>query len=181
MKMATRFAALGAVALTLGLLPPVSAQASTPQASVTITLKVHADVGPPGTATLHISAGDKITVTATGCITGSGCAQYGFQGAKPCGPGYPTTTPDGAEYLNGVFCGSVLAGGQHPTTPMPDQPVGLLVGRTDLGGDNYTDWFVIAASRTWTASNDGTLDLAYNDSIYSDNTGYYTVTVTDNP
>jgi hypothetical protein len=178
MKIATRLAALGALALALGLLAPLSAQASTTRASATITLKVHADVGPPGTATLHITAGDKITVTASGCITGSGCAQYGYQGASPCGPGYPTTTPDGAEYLGGVYCGTVPAGGD---APMPKEPVGLLIGRTDLGGGVYTDWFVIAASRTWTANNDGTLDLEYNDSIYSDNTGYYTATVTDTP
>ena len=94
MKMATRFAGLGAVALTLGLLAPWSAHASTRQADATITLKVQADVGPPGTATLHITAGDKVTVTASGCITGSTCARYGFQGAKPC-QGSPVTTPDG--------------------------------------------------------------------------------------
>jgi len=64
---------------------------------------------------------------------------------------------------------------------MPNQPVGLLIGRTDLGGGHFGDWFVISVNRTWTASNDGTLDLAYNDSIYSDNTGFYTATVTTAP
>jgi len=171
MKMATRFAGLAALALTLGLLAAPSAQAST-----TITVRVNADEAPPGTATLHIAPGDQVTVTATGCITGTGCAQYGYQGAPPCGPGYPTTTPDGAEYLNGVFCGSVKAGSP---APMPTEPVGLLIGRTNLGNGNYTAWFVIAASRTWTAANNGTLDIVYNDSIYSDNSGHYTATVTD--
>lgn len=163
MRMATRFTGLGALALTFGLLAPSAAQAST-----TITVKVPAKVGPPGTPALHITAGDKVTVTATGS------AHYGYQGAKPCGPGYPTTTPDGSEYLNGVYCGTVPAGGN---APMPTEPVGMLIGRTDLGNGHYTNWFVIAASRTWDPTNNGTLDLAYNDSIYSDNSGYYTATV----
>lgn len=165
MRTATRFAGLGALALALGLLAPSSAQAST-----TITVKVYADVGPPGTATLHITAGDEVTVTATGS------AHYGYQGAKPCGPGHPTTTPDGSEYLNGVYCGTVPAGGN---APMPTEPVGLLIGENDWNGGN-SGWFVIAASRTWTVAHNGNLHLAYNDSIYSDNSGYYKATVTDN-
>jgi hypothetical protein len=131
---------------------------------------VYADVGPPGVATLNVTKGEKVTVTATGS------AQYGYQGAKPCGPGHPTTTPDGSEYLNGVYCGTVRAG---TTAPMPDQPVGLLIGDNVWKGGS-SGWFVIAASRTWTIAHNGTLYLVYNDSIYSDNTGYYKATVTDN-
>jgi|ERR1700722_5105435 len=171
MKMLTRLAGLGALALTLGLLAAPAAQAST-----TTTLKVFADVAPPGTATLSVTNGDNVTVTATGCITGTHCAGYGYQGAPPCGPGHPVTTPDGSEYLSGIFCGTVAAGGD---APKPGQPVGMLLGENVWNGGN-SGWFVVAASRTWTIGHTGTLYLVYNDSVYSDNTGYYTATVTDN-
>ena len=176
---AVAFLALGPVTMaTAGTASPLASNPLAPssaRASTTITLKVHADVGPPGTATLHVTAGERVTVTATGCIAGTGCAEYGYQGAKPCGPGHPTTTPDGSEYLHGVYCGTVPAGGH---APMPTEPVGLLIGENDWDGGN-SGWFVIAANRTWTVSHDGNLHLAYNDSIYSDNSGYYTATVTD--
>jgi hypothetical protein len=172
-KVVTRLAGFGVLTLTLGLL----VAGPSAQASTATTVTVPADVGVPGTATLQVDLGDSITVSATGTITGAGSAHYGHQGAAPCGPGSPSTLPDGSEFLNPpTSCGTVPAG---TNAPMPNQPVGILIGRIGWDGGTST-WFVIGLGDTFTASHDGNLHLLYNDSVYSDNTGHYTATVTDN-
>lgn len=163
MKITTQLAALGTTVLAASVLAVTPAHATI----TTVTVTVPADIAPPGISVMHVIQGDTITISA------NGSAQYGYQGAPPCGPGYPVVYPDGSEYLNGGSCGKVLAG---QGAPLPNQPVGELLHRISPDGG----WAPAGFSLTFTAGRTGTLYLIFNDSVYSDNSGHYTVTVTDN-
>lgn len=168
MRVKATLAGLGTCALAMTALTAAPAQASI----TTVTVTVNAKHAPPGVQTLDVTVGDTVTINA------SGNAQYGYQGAAPCGPGYPITTPDGSEYFSlaleekGVSCGMVYSS----DATLPKAPIGDLLRRISNGGG----WVAAGESDTFTAERTGTLYLVYNDSIYSDNSGSYTVTVTDN-
>lgn len=109
-------------------------------------------------------AGDSIV------FTGSGSAGYGYEGSAPC-VGYPTTYPDGSRYLGSVNCGPK----DDPNATLAGAAIGLLIAKIGAG-----PWFAVGTGKTVTAGSSGYVYLAYNDSIYSDNTGSYSATVTDN-
>ena len=154
-----RVIGIGAVVLTLGLVVTPAAHADAGGATVSVPATAAA-----GVSALTVSAGDRITLSA------SGSAGYGVEGAAPCA-GTPTTHPDGSRFLGSTNCGPK----DDPNATLSGQAIGLLIGKIGTGG-----WFAVGAYRTIKATADGTLTHAYNDSSYSDNSGSYSVTVTDN-
>jgi hypothetical protein len=148
---------IGAVAAALALTLAPAAHASS-----TVTVPASASGGV--STSVSVLSGDSITITA------SGSAGYGYEGAAPCA-GYPATYPDGSRYLGSTNCGPK----DDPNAALSGGAIGLLIAR--IGGG---PWFAVGTSATFTASAYGTLVVAYNDSVYSDNTGSYSVTVTDN-
>src|SRR5581483_10908635 len=154
-----RVIGIGAVVLTLGLMVTPAARAD----AGTATLSVPASAA-AGVSALPVSAADRITISA------SGSAGYGFEGAAPC-VGAPTTHPDGSRFLGSTNCGPK----DDPNATLSGQAIGLLIARIGTGA-----WFAVGTFRNIKATVDGTLTLAYNDSSYSDNSGSYSVTVTDN-
>jgi hypothetical protein len=158
MKLAIRAGGAAVAAIAFSLVVAHAAQAS----SVTVTIPANAA---SGVAAVSVTSGEQVTVSA------SGSAGYGYEGASPC-VGYPTTHPDGSRYLGTYSCGPKL----DPNAALSGQAIGLLIARIGSG-----PWFQVGASDSFTAPASGTLVLAYNDDIYSDNTGSYTATVTVSP
>ena len=158
MKMLLRLAALAVAVTGLGAVAIPAASADTG----TLTLAVFADA-PQGTWFMNVSSGDLVTVSA------SGTAEYGYEGAAGC-PGYPTTYPDGSRYLGSYSCGPK----DDPNAALSGAPIGLLIGRIGTG-----PWFPVGANASFIVNVPGILELAYNDSLYQDNTGAYSVTATD--
>lgn len=161
MKARTALAGLGTCTLALTLLAAAPARASI----TTVPVTIPAYIAPPGVAALSVTAGDTITISA------DGSAHYGNQGAGPCA-GYPTTHPDGKEYLNGAYCGTII----DPNATDGTAPIGELLYKITHG----SGWHEAGYSITFTAGATGTLYLLYNDSYYPDNKDSYTATVTDN-
>lgn len=154
MKTRTKLAALAAAILALSLIVVPQAQAS-----YTVTITVSAS-NPSGTAII-VYAKEFITITATGSAT------YGYEGTTPC-VGYPVTDPDGSRYLGSTNCGPKY----DPNATLHGAAVGLLIAR--IAG---TPWLDVGASNSYCVNSYGSLELAYNDSVYSDNTGSYTVVI----
>ena len=115
-----------------------------------------------------INVGAKVSIKATGSIL------YGYEGATGC-VGYPAVDPNGNRSLNGVPCNPKVK--VDPLTPLPTAPVGALIARVGSTGP----WHLIGSSGSITATQTGTLFVAYNDEIRSDDHGggyviKYTVT-----
>ena len=162
MRATPRTAGLAATVLTLGLLGTVPAvPAAAAVITATVTVPASSASGVSSTVTVH--TGDTVTITA------SGSAGYGAEGAAPC-VGYPVTAPDGSRTLGGTNCGPK----DDPNATLSGAAIGLLIGRIGTGA-----WFGVGSSDTFTPDATGTLTLAYNDSIYTDNTGSYSATVKD--
>ena len=139
---------------------PAAQAAVTPQATVTITASVTVP-GDAASGVLAVSGAEgTVSVTATGNV------YYGYEGGAGC-VGNPYTTPNGNRYLKGVQCTDKYGAADL----LPSAPVGELLANT-----NGT-WFAVGASDSFSAGS-GTVYLAYNDSIYTDNTGSYTASVT---
>lgn len=153
--------------LVFGAVAAAPAQAAvTPQAAVmpqaTVTLTVSVTVpGDAASGVLAVSGAEgTVSVTATGQV------HYGVEGQAACA-GNPYTTPNGNRYLNGVQCADKYGAADL----LPSAPVGELLANTN------GSWFAVGASDSFSAGS-GTVYLAYNDSIYTDNTGSYTASVT---
>lgn len=129
----------------------------------TATVTVPADAR-AGIATVTVQAGDTLV------FTGSGSARYGTEGSQPC-VGDPFTHPDGSRFLGGINCGPK----DDPNATLPGAAIGLLIARIGSGS-----WFAVGTGSTIArAAASGEVYLAYNDSVYSDNTGSYSATIDD--
>lgn len=116
-----------------------------------------------GVATISTGVNDLIIIEATGS------AGYGFEGSPPC-VGFPITHPDGSRFLGSTNCGPK----DDPNATLAGAAVGLLIARIGSG-----PWFAAGSSTAFCAASAGTVIVAYNDSHYSDNTGSYSVTVSN--
>jgi hypothetical protein len=150
---------VGALVLALGVTAVPAAQAG----EVTATVSVPANAS-AGVSAMDVAAGASVTISA------SGSAGYGYQGGSGACVGYPTTHPDGSRYLGSTNC----VPKDDPNATLSGGAVGQLIARIGDGA-----WFAVGAGDTFTASQSGAVTVAYNDSIYSDNTGSYAVTVTE--
>jgi hypothetical protein len=149
---------IGAGVLALGMLAVPTAHA----------VEFSETVSVPASASAGVSAGG-VTTGALVTISASGSAGYGYQGGSGACAGYPTTHPDGSRYLGSTDCGPK----DDPNATLSGDAVGLLIARIGDGA-----WFAVGAGDNFTAAQSGALTVAYNDSVYSDNTGSYSVTVT---
>jgi hypothetical protein len=157
-----RVIGVGAVVLGLGLMAVPAAQAAEITTPATVSAKAAA-----GVSTIEVST----TGDATYTISATGSAGYGYQGGTgPCA-GYPTTEPDGSRYLGGTSCGGPK---DDPNATLAGYPIGLLIGKVGNGA-----WFAVGADGSVPSGVSGMLTLAYNDSDYSDNSGSYSVTITE--
>jgi hypothetical protein len=157
-----RVIGVGAVVLGLGLMAVPAAHAGEITTDATVSAKASA-----GVSTIVVST----TGDATYTIAATGSAAYGYQGGTgPCA-GYPTTDPDGSRYLGGTSCGGPK---DDPNATLAGYPIGLLIGKVGDGA-----WFPIGASGGVPSGVSGILTLAYNDSVYTDNSGSYAVTITE--
>jgi len=152
MRIASRLALIGAAAALPCALIFVSAQASS-------TVSVPASAADGISTGIYVTVGDTVTITATGT------AGYGYEGAAPCA-GYPSTEPNGSRFLGSYNCGPK----DDPNALLPGD-IGLLIGKIGSGS-----WFN-ADGITFRASATGDLYLAYNDDIWSDNTGSYSASI----
>jgi hypothetical protein len=113
---------------------------------------------------IYARKGDKIV------ITGSGSAGYGYEGTQGC-VGSPTTHPNGSRYLGRFNCGPK----DDPNAALSGAAIGQLIARIGDGA-----WFGVGTRTTVTPGASGYIYLAYNDSDYSDNTGSYSASITNN-
>jgi hypothetical protein len=155
-----RVIGVAAVVFSLGLMAMPAARAAVITTNVSVPAK-------PLTGVASISV--DTTGDASYTITAAGSAGYGYQGGTgPCA-GYPTTDPAGNRFLDGVSCGGPK---DDPDATLSGYPIGLLIGKVGSGA-----WFPIGADGSIPNGETGTLTLAYNDSIATDNTGSYAVTI----
>jgi hypothetical protein len=160
--MLSRVIGIGAFVLALGLMAVPAAHAGLITTTFSVSAKASA-----GVPTTDVSSTTDVTFT----ISASGSAGYGYQGGTgPCA-GYPTTQPDGSRYLGGTSCAGPK---DDPNATLSGYPIGLLIGKVGNGA-----WFPVGASGGIPSGESGMLTLAYNDSVYSDNTGSYSVTITE--
>jgi hypothetical protein len=130
----------------------------------TASISVPADAQGGVNAGIYARKGDTIM------ITGSGSAGYGYEGTEGC-VGNPITHPDGSRYLDSFNCGPK----DDPDAVLSGAAIGQLIARIGDGA-----WFGVGSRTTVTAGGSGYIYLAYNDSAYSDNTGSYSATITNN-
>jgi hypothetical protein len=121
-------------------------------------------------ASTGVSTGVFVAADSIVDFTSTGTAGYGYESTAGC-VGYPTTHPDGSRYVNGVACSPLYK--NDTNAKLSGGRVGGLVARVGSG-----TWFAVYGATSVSVVNSGTLYLAYNDSIYSDNVNGYTVTVT---
>ena len=158
MRMVRKCYALAAlVAVSMGAVvvvaeAPASASGATVTQISTVTLSSGATVVDVGTINSQFSS---ITVDASGVTT-----WCNDNPNPPC-----TSTPDGAQYY-----GFTLG----PLAPLPGVTVGTLIAKIGVNGS----WFVIGSHFTATSAVVADLYVAYDDDIYWDNTGSYSLTVT---
>lgn len=121
------------------------------------------DVEVPGNsrgvdAGIDVRAGDQITFTATGTIVaGQRAGTVGPEGGRSTG------------------FGSIIG-----TRPVPSAGVGALIGYIRMVDGQNSQPFYIGSSLTWTAPADGRLYLLVNDDNYNDNSGAFSVHITQN-
>ena len=121
------------------------------------------DVEVPGNsrgidAGIDVRAGDQITFTATGTIVaGQRAGTVGPEGGRSTG------------------FGSIIG-----TRPVPSAGVGALIGYLRMLDGQNSQPFFIGSSLTWTAPADGRLYLLVNDDNYNDNSGAFSVHITQN-
>jgi hypothetical protein len=121
------------------------------------------DVEVPGNsrgidAGIDVRAGDQITFTATGTIVaGQRAGTVGPEGGRSTG------------------FGSIIG-----TRPVPSAGVGALIGYIRTLDGQTTQPFFIGSSLTWTAPAEGRLYLLVNDDNYNDNSGAFSVHITQN-
>jgi hypothetical protein len=115
---------------------------------------------------LALTSGEGFAVVA------GGTASYGLD--YPCETSggstessMPMSDPDGFRNDKGNPCGAEFSA----SATMPTAPVGELIARIGTG-----PWFAVGSSYASSASASGELNLAYNDSAYSDNSGSYFAT-----
>lgn len=117
-----------------------------------------------GVVTISAGVNDFIIIEATGK------AGYGEEGSPPC-VGKPLTDPDGNRYLNGTECGGPK---DDPNATLSGAAIGLLIARVGSG-----PWFAAGSATAFCTSSAGNITVAYNDSYYPDNTGSYSVVVSN--
>ena len=130
----------------------------------TTSFRVPADTQGGVNTGIYAVQGDTIV------ITGRGSAGYGYEGSQGC-VGSPTTHPGGSRYVGSFNCGPK----DDQNAVLSGAAIGLLIAR--IGGGT---WFGVGNGTTFIAGGNGYIHLAYNDSVYSDNTGSYSATVTYN-
>jgi len=127
--------------------------------SRTITVRAVAS----GVATgVTVAAGELVRITATGTAT------YGHEGQAGCA-GIPTVGPDGVRSTAGKACTPKL----DADAKVASAPIGALIARIGSGS-----WFLVGSGDAGAAPANGRLELAFNDSLYADNSGTYHVTIT---
>ena len=125
--------------------------------------RVERDLSVPGNsrgidAGIDVRAGDQITFTASGTIVaGQRAGSVGPEGGRSTG------------------FGSIIG-----TRPVPSAGVGALIGYIRTVDGQTSQPFFIGNSLTWTAPADGRLFLLVNDDNYNDNSGAFTVHITQN-
>lgn len=144
--------------------PASAVHPSAPESTGARTTSVRVPADTPGGVNTGIYAVQGDTIV----ITGSGSAGYGLEGSQGC-VGSPTTHPGGSRYLGSFNCGPKY----DQNAVLSGAAIGLLIAR--IGGGT---WFGVGTGTTFTAGSNGYIYLAYNDSIYSDNAGSYSATVT---
>ena len=146
---------------------------SRPAAPFPLTALVHANI--PVTPTgggqstgVQVRLGQKVRISAAGLIV------YGYELVN-C-PGYPCTDPAGnrTSSITGQPCGEKFD--SNAAIPAPRSPVGSLLWRVGDSG-----WFEAGTSSVITAPENGILYLGVNDDTPQDNTGFFTVTLTNAP
>jgi len=172
-------------------------------AATSATVTVPATTPPSGTAVtaLSIISGHSYTISATG--TADCDVNNGNPPGSTC-----ASTPDGANGQNGAGPGFGACGNdpEGNTCEVGGTPFGRLVGRIATAPDNNNgtsaangtahDYIDIGSSKTFTATQSGTLYLVFNDysgpraagsnnphgytDYYQDNSGSYSVTIADN-
>jgi serine/threonine protein kinase len=139
---------------------PVSATAS----PLTVDVSATEEATPTGVV---ITSGEHLSTRA------SGRASSGYQGTTTTSDiaGPTTIAPDGTT----TIYGEPAASKQDSTAECPSAPIGALIARIGTG-----QWFEVGASWSGVAQAAGELDLAFNDEPgdYTDNTGFYVVTIT---
>ncbi len=128
----------------------------------TASVKVPADSQGGVNTGIYALKGDKIVITSRGS------AGYGYEGTQGC-VGSPTTHPGGSRYRGSFNCGPK----DDPNAALSGAAIGLLIAK--IGGGA---WFGVGTGTTFTAGGSGYIYLAYNDSVYSDNTGSYSASIT---
>lgn len=125
--------------------------------------RVERDLSVPGNsrgvdAGIDVRAGDQITFTASGTIVaGQRAGTVGPEGGRSTG------------------FGSIIG-----TRPVPTAGVGALIGFLRTVDGQTSQPFFIGSSLTWTAPADGRLFLLVNDDNYNDNSGAFSVHITQN-
>lgn len=107
---------------------------------------------------VNVNGGQSIQFSATGQ------AGYGYDVNAN-----PKTNPNGQRFVNGDYIGKKYDSGSI----YPSAPIGALVGKIGSTGS----YFFIGSKNQLVMPYSGTLFLCYNDSIFGDNTGGYTVTI----
>ena len=112
---------------------------------------------------IYLNSGQALTIKAAGYI------EYGYEGAASC-TGYPIVDPAGNRMLP---AGQPCPPKYDTNMPDPGAPVGALLWRVGTGA-----WQLAGRSAHISAPDSGPLYLGVNDDVPSDDTGYFTVTLT---
>ena len=144
-----------------------------PGAHLPLTVLVHANT--PVTATgggqatgVQVRLGQKVRISATGRIV------YGYETVNCPGTPYTDAAGHRTSSITGRPCGEKFD--SNAAMPAPHFPVGSLLWRvTDSG------WAVAGTSAVITAPENGMLYLGVNDDVPQDNSGFFTVRLTNGP
>lgn len=135
---------------------------TTKPAPVTRSYSINVPASKDLEAGVAVSAGSRVTITATGKAVG------GVFTIDSCA-GNSEFTPSGNRHLldTGQSCSPLS---YPPDAVLGAAPIGALLARVGTGG-----WFVVGGSRTVTVAAGGTIAFTFNETKRGDNSGAYSV------